>query len=133
MTSVSVMKLKAKWRGLSLDLRDFDRMIEENFMGQDEIEWRPFLAAISLGVAHDGGIEMAMKIISESFSDLSKGEGLSLNTTDFIDMFKHVAAHKKINEDKIQEIADYLRSAGAKQGGMLSFENFKADLCPNLE
>ena len=133
MSTVSVMKLKTKWRGLSLDLGDFDRMIEENFQGQDELEWRPFLAAISLGVAHDGAIETAMKIISESFSDLSKGEGFALNTNDFIDMFKHVAALKNLDCGKINEVAHYLRSAGAKQGGMLSFENFRADLCPCLE
>ena len=73
---------------------------------------------------------IAMKVICEAYSDLSKGDGFSLNTEEFIEMFKHVAAVKGLKEDNINDICDYLEAAGGKQGGMLSYENFKADLCP---
>ena len=69
--------------------------------GKNEIEWRRFLALISIGVSHNKDPIQAMKIVSESFSDQSKGEGCSMNTEDFINMFKHVAIIKKIDEGNL--------------------------------
>jgi hypothetical protein len=84
-------------------------------------------------VAYDGSVDTAMKIICEAFSDQSKGEGFAMTTEEFIDMFKEVAAVKELEDTKVQEIIDYLESAGAKQNGILSFENFKTDMCPALQ
>ena len=78
-------------------------MIKHNsqLQGKNEIEWRRFLALISIGVSHNKDPIQAMKIVSESFSDQSKGEGCSMNTEDFINMFKHVAIIKKIDEGNL--------------------------------
>ena len=107
---------------------------ETNFQlqGKNEIEWRRFLALISIGVSPNKDPIHAMKIVSESFSDQSKGEGCSMNTEDFINMFKHVAIIKKIDEGRTKDIVSYLEQAGVKQDGILSHENFKTDLCPPL-
>ena len=60
------------------------------------------------------------------------GEGCSLPTEDFIEMFKKVASIKGLEDNKIKEVMEYLEAAGAKQDGILSHENFKTDLCPPL-
>ena len=102
------------------------------FQAKNEIEWRRFLALISLGVSHNRDPIQAMKIVSESFSDQSKGDGSSMNTEDFINMFKHVAIVKKLDEGRTRDVVIYLEQAGIKQDGILSYENFKTDLCPPL-
>ena len=107
-------------------------MIKEGkFIGQNEIEWKKLLALICLGVAKND-VEMAMKIASEACSDQSKGEGCSMNAEEFIEMFKFVSEKKGLSPDKVREIANYLETAGARQDGILSHENFKTDLCPPL-
>ena len=55
-----------------------------------------------------------------------------MNSEDFIEMFKHVATILGMKEGKIKEVVEYLEAAGAKQDGILSYENFKTDLCPPL-
>ncbi len=90
------------------------------------------MALISLGVSHNRDPIQAMKIVSESFSDQSKGDGGSMNTEDFINMFKHVAIVKKLDEGRTRDVIIYLEQAGIKQDGILSYENFKTDLCPPL-
>ena len=47
-------------------------------------------------------------------------------------MFKHVAIVKKLDEGRIKDVVNYLEEAGVKQDGILSYENFKTDLCPPL-
>ena len=132
-STVNIQTVRKKWRGLSLELEDLEKILAEGkFRGRTEIEWRRFLALICVNVAHGKAPDLAMKIVSEAFSDQSKGEGCSMKMEDFIDMFKHVAAIKGMKEDKVKEIVDYLASAGAKQDGILSYENFKTDLCPPL-
>ena len=131
---VHVTTLKSKWRGLSMEMSDLNRVLREGgWQDASEIEWMKFLALTSAGVAHDtGGIPMAMKVISEAHSDLSKGDGFSLSTEEFIEYFKILAHIKALENSKVKEVVEYLESAGAKQGGLLSYENFKADLCPAL-
>ena len=88
---------------------------------------------MSVGVSHNKDPIQAMKIVSESFADQSKGDGCSMNTEDFINMFKHVAIVKKLDEGRIKDVVNYLEEAEVKQDGILSYnENFKTDLCPPL-
>ena len=117
-----------------MEMSDLYRVLREGgWQDASEIEWMKFLALTSAGVAHDtGGIPMAMKVISEAHSDLSKGDGISLSTEEFIEYFKILAHIKALENSKVKEVVEYLESAGAKQGGLLSYENFKADLCPAL-
>lgn len=125
--------MRKKWRGLSLDLDHLDKVLNEGgFKGQSEIEWRRFLALICIGVAHNKDVDQAMKIVSEAFADQSRGEGCSLAAEEFIDMFKYVASVKGLTDSKTKDIIDYLESAGEKQDGILSYENFKTDLCPPI-
>ena len=62
-----------------MEMSDLYRVLREGgWQDASEIEWMKFLALTSAGVAHDtGGIPMAMKVISEAHSDLSKGDGIS--------------------------------------------------------
>ena len=67
--------LRKKWRGLSLSLEDLEKVLKEGgFKGVSDIGWPRFLAVMCIGVAHNREIDQAMKIVSESFSDQSKGE-----------------------------------------------------------
>ena len=130
---VHVSTLRTKWRGLSLNKAEMgDILAKGGWQDSQEVDWPMFLAVSASGVAHEGGIPIAMKIICEAHSDLAKGEGFAMATSEFIEMFKLVAKHQGLEEDKMNEVIEYLESAGAKQGGILSFENFKADLCPPL-
>ena len=130
--SVKLQTLQKKWRGLSLEAVELEKMIKEGkFIGQNEIVWMKLLALICLGVGRND-VEMAMKIASEACSDTSKGEGCSMNAQEFIEMFKLVSEKKGMEPEKIQEIANYLETAGTRQDGILSHENFKTDLCPPL-
>eukprot|EP00093_Oithona_nana_P012990 12990.XXX_424267_423316_1 [CDS] Oithona nana genome sequencing. len=131
-TTVKLQTLQKKWRGLSLEAEELEKMIKEGkFLGQNEIDWKKCLALICLGVGRND-VEMAMKIVSEACSDTSKGEGCSMNAQEFIEMFKLVSEKKGMEAEKIREIADYLDTAGSRQDGILSHENFKTDLCPPL-
>ena len=131
-STVKLQTLQKKWRGLSLEAEELEKMIKEGkFLGQNEIDWKKCLALICLGVGKND-VEMAMKIASEACSDTSKGEGCSMNAQEFIEMFKLVSEKKGMEPEKIREIADYLDTAGSRQDGILSHENFKTDLCPPL-
>ena len=48
--TVKLQTLQKKWRGLSLEAEDLEKMIKEGkFIGQNEIEWKKLLALICLG------------------------------------------------------------------------------------
>lgn len=132
-TKVAVQTLREKWRGLSLEMENLDKVLNEGgFKGQRELEWKRFLALICIGVAHNKDIDQAMKIVTEANADQGKGDGCSMNADDFIDMFKYVASVKGLHEKKVKDVIVYLEAAGARQDGILSHENFKTDLCPPL-
>ncbi len=132
-TKVNLQTLRKKWRGLSLELEHLDKiLLEGGFKGQTELLWKRFLALICIGVAHNKDVAQAMKIVNEAFSDQGKGEGCSMKTEDFIEMFTHVADIKAFDQAKVKDVIAYLESAGARQDGILSYENFKTDLCPLL-
>ena len=71
-STVNVQTIRKKWRGLSLELEDFEKVLDEGkFKGRNEIEWRRFLALMCVGVVAHGKSPdhaNAMKIVSESFS-----------------------------------------------------------------
>ena len=73
-----------------------------------------------------------MKVVCEAMTNLTTGEGFSLPGEDFIELFKEVAQVAELDEAKTKEIAEYLESASQRQNGILSYENFKTDLCPEL-
>ena len=60
------------------------------------------------------------------------GEGFSLDGEDFIEMFIEVAKVAELGEDKIKEVKEYLETAAERQNGILSYENFKTELCPEI-
>lgn len=130
---VSVSTLKAKWRGICLSLDRLDRILQSAGCKLDSsIAWQDFVCEAAMTVATEDTVEATMKILCEVMAKHPDGVGSSLPADEFIDLLKKVCVRKGIDQDRQDETEQYFKTAGEKQDGVLTYENFKAAGCPQL-
>lgn len=91
-------------------------------------------AAIHLcSKADESKVSATMQVIIEVVAKRSDGAASNLTDKEFIRLLKLVCKKQSVDQSAVEEAEEYLRQAGKRQSGVLTYENLKAHDFPSLD
>ena len=120
--------LKAKWRGLCLQLNHLEAILKED---NDNVQWRPFLVEAAASIFEDKvEVVTLIETVCEAMADLPEGESSSLNKEDFLEILRLAGKKCDVETEQVENFLDEL--AAKRDDGKLAPKDLKHEDCPKF-